>query len=434
MKKMFKKVLIAVCLTAVLIVVAFASNFDHCADALNEIGLFRGTQNGYELDRAPTRAEAATMLVRLFGAENDALSLSYTAPYTDVADWAKPYVQYLHDKGLTKGTSATTFGYSDKCTAQQYATFLLRALGYTDGENGDFTYVDALAFAEKCGVVDFVNCAGDVFLRDNVAAMSFTALSVSPKSGEADLLTKLKTSGAVLDDKGYIAFFENYRKYTEASKTVNNVTTLSTDIKMNMTSAVDGVENMKMDYALSLAADIDVENPDNSKMKYEGTIKALTDIGEGKMDIEMPVSYYFADGWLYIDVSGQKQKAELSYSDALETMDINMQTETNPICLIKDIEVKKTADGYETYNVTCAPGGINAIAGLIETEDMADYAALTMSAKLRSGKLVSMSGNMEMKVAQDEKVADISVSYEMTNIKTGADVKITAPQNLSEYK
>lgn len=434
MKKTFKIILITVMITAVLTVAAFASSFDHCADALNEMGLFRGTQNGYELDRVPTRAEAATMLVRLLGAEDDALELSYTAPYTDVADWAKPYVQYLHNAGLTKGTSATTFGYSDKCTEQQYATFLLRALGYTDGENGDFTYVDALAFAEECGVVDFVNGAGPEFLRDNVAAMSFTVLSVAPKSGEADLLTKLKASGAVADDKGYIEFFENYRKYTEASKTVNNVTTLSTDIKMNMTSAVDGVENMKMDYALSLAADIDAETPDKSKMKYEGTIKALTDIGEGKMNVEMPVSYYFADGWLYIDVSGQKQKAELSYSDALETMDINMQTDTNPICLIKNIEVKKTADGYETYNVTCAPGGINAIAGLIETEDMADYVLLTMSVKLRGEKLVSMSGDMKMAVAADEKTTDISVAYEMTNIKTGADVKITPPQNLSEYK
>lgn len=434
MKKMFKTVLIAVMIVVVLTTVAFASSFDHCADALNEIGLFRGTQNGYELDRAPTRAEAATMLVRLLGAENEALALSYTAPYTDVADWAKPYVQYLHDKELTKGTSATTFGYSDKCTAQQYATFLLRTLGYTDGENGDFTYVDALAFAEKCGVVDFANYSDDAFLRDNIAAMSFTALSVSPKSGEADLLTKLKESGAVSDDKGYIAFFEDYRKYTETAKTVNNVTTLSADIKMNMTSAVDGIENMKVDYALSLAADMDTESPDKSEMIYEGTIKAVTEVDGEKVNLDMPVSYYFADGWLYIDVSGQKHKAELSYSDAMETMDINMQTDTNPICLIKDIEVKKTADGYETYNVTCAPGGVNAVAGLVETESVADYASLTMSARLLSGKLVSMSGNMEMKVAQDEKVADVSVNYEMTNIKTGADVKITPPQNLSEYK
>ncbi len=434
MKKMFKTIFIAVMIAAALAVTSFASSFDHCADALGEIGLFRGTQNGYELDRAPTRAEAATMLVRLLGAENEALALSYTAPYTDVADWAKPYVQYLHDNGLTKGTSATTFGYSDKCTAHQYATFLLRALGYTDGKNGDFTYVDALAFAEKCGVVDFVNCGGDAFLRDNVAAMSYTALSVSPKSGEADLLTKLKASGAVSDDKGNIEFFENYRKYIEATKELNEEKKLSTDVKINMTSAVGGKENMKMYYVLSLAADIDAKNPDKSKMMYQGTIKAVTEVDGEKVNLDMPVSHYFANGCLYIDVSGQKQKAELSYSDALETMDINMQTEANPICLIKDIEVKKTADGYETYTVTCAQGGVNAVAGLIETEAAADLSELKISVKLRSGKLVSMSGEMKMSVAAGEETADISVTYEMTNIKNGADVKITAPKNLDEYK
>ncbi len=434
MKKVFKVILVTGMLVAALAVTSFASNFDHCAHALGEMGLFRGTQNGYELDRAPTRAEAAAMLVRLLGAENEALALSYTAPYTDVADWAKPYVEYLHNKGLTKGASAVTFGYSDKCTAQQYATFLLRALGYTDGENGDFTYTNALLFAQERGVVDFVNCAGGEFLRDNVAAMSYTALSVAPKSGEEDLLTKLKASGVVSDDKGYIEFFENYRKYIEASKTVNNVTKLSTDVKMNMTSAANGKENMKMDYVLSFAADIDAENPDKSKMRYEGTIKALTDMGEGKMNLEMPVSYYFADGWLYIDVSGQKQKAKITYAGALETMDINMQTDANPICLIKDIEVKKPADGYETYTVTCAPGGISAIAGMIENEDAADLAELKILVKLRADKLVSMSGEMEMSVVTDGQTTEITVTYEMTNIKTGADVKITAPENLDEYK
>lgn len=434
MKKTIKVIFVTAMLAAALAVTSFASNFDHCADSLNKMELFRGTQNGYELDREPTRAEAATMLVRLLGAENEVLSLSYTAPYTDVADWAKPYVQYLHDKGLTKGTSAVTFGYSDKCTAQQYATFLLRALGYTDGENGDFEYADALAFAEKCGVVDFVNCAGNVFLRDNVAAMSYTALSVSPKSGEKDLLTKLKASGAVSDDKGYIELFENYRKYIEATKTVNDAAKLSTDIKMNMTSSAGDVENMKMDYTLSLAADINAENPDKSRMKYEGKIKALTDMDDGKMNIEMPVSYYFADGWLYIDVSGQKQKAQISYADALEKMNVSMQTEANPICLIKDIEVKRGTDGYETYAVTCAPGGISAIAGMIEAEDTAELSELKISAKLRAEKLVSVSGEMKMTAVADGEKTDVSVAYEMTNIKTGDDVKVTAPENLGEYK
>jgi len=41
------------------------------ADLLNSLGLFNGTQNGYELNRVPTRVEAAAMLVRLLGAEDE---------------------------------------------------------------------------------------------------------------------------------------------------------------------------------------------------------------------------------------------------------------------------------------------------------------------------------------------------------------------------
>ena len=42
------------------------------ADALNLLGLFRGTDLGYELDRALNRAEALTLVVRMVGAEEEA--------------------------------------------------------------------------------------------------------------------------------------------------------------------------------------------------------------------------------------------------------------------------------------------------------------------------------------------------------------------------
>ena len=54
---------------AMLTASAFAANYTNCADSLHEMGLFQGTQNGYDLDRTPTRAEAAVMLVRLLGKE-----------------------------------------------------------------------------------------------------------------------------------------------------------------------------------------------------------------------------------------------------------------------------------------------------------------------------------------------------------------------------
>ena len=43
------------------------------ADVLNTLGLFKGTENGYELDKPLTRMEALIMLIRLSGNELDAL-------------------------------------------------------------------------------------------------------------------------------------------------------------------------------------------------------------------------------------------------------------------------------------------------------------------------------------------------------------------------
>ena len=76
MKQKFRIVLVSMLLVVGMLVAAGASSYDHCADQLKALGLFQGTEQGYELDRAPTRAEAATMLVRLLGKEADAQSWS----------------------------------------------------------------------------------------------------------------------------------------------------------------------------------------------------------------------------------------------------------------------------------------------------------------------------------------------------------------------
>ena len=56
-----------------------------------------------------TRSEAAVMLVRLLGKEDEALAQSPSHPFTDVPQWASPYVGWLWTNGLAKGVSATTF-------------------------------------------------------------------------------------------------------------------------------------------------------------------------------------------------------------------------------------------------------------------------------------------------------------------------------------
>lgn len=160
---------------------AGAANFTNCADRLKDVGLFQGTNQGYQLDKAPTRAEASAMLVRLLGKEAEAEKLTYTAPFTDLKGWEKPYVQYLYDNGLANGMSATAYNPTGKCSAQMYTTFLLRALGYSDAK-GDFTYAKALDFGEQVGLVDDINCSTKNFLRDNAVAMSLTALDTDVKA------------------------------------------------------------------------------------------------------------------------------------------------------------------------------------------------------------------------------------------------------------
>ncbi len=217
MNKWLRAVCVGAAAAAMLTASAFAANYTNCADSLHEMGLFQGTQNGYDLDRTPTRAEAAVMLVRLLGKEAEAKTLTYTAPFTDLKGWEKPYVQYLYSNGLANGTNRTTFHPTGKCTAQMYAVFLLRALGYSD--TADFSYANAIETAREQGIYDTGIINVQNFLRDDAAAASYTVLSVSPKNSEGTLLDQLVSENAITeaDAKSYQNLFSTYAQYREAT-------------------------------------------------------------------------------------------------------------------------------------------------------------------------------------------------------------------------
>ena len=73
---------------------AAGTEAEDAADALYALGLFQGAGTDsdgapvFELGRAMTRSEAVTMLVRLLGRENEALSGKWETPFTDVPAWA----------------------------------------------------------------------------------------------------------------------------------------------------------------------------------------------------------------------------------------------------------------------------------------------------------------------------------------------------------
>jgi len=196
MKRVLSLVLVVVMLFS-MAPVSFAASDEAtaAADALYDLGLFQGTgtdANGnpiYDLDRAPTRNEAVTMLVRLLGKDAEAKAGDWDIPFTDVASWAKPYVGYAYANGLTSGTSATTFGGNAKISASQYITFVLRALGYSSGT--DFQWNKAWELSDTLGFTNGEYNASSDFTRGDVAEISYNALSAKLKGQNKVLLDTL---------------------------------------------------------------------------------------------------------------------------------------------------------------------------------------------------------------------------------------------------
>lgn len=298
MNKWLRAVCVGATAAAMLTASAFAANYTNCADSLHEMGLFQGTQNGYDLDRTPTRAEAAVMLVRLLGKEAEAKALTYTAPFTDLKGWEKPYVQYLYSNGLVNGTCRTTFNPTGKCTAQMYATFLLRALGYSD--TADFSYENAIETAREQGIYDTGIINTQNFLRDDAAAASYTALSVSPKNSEDTLLDQLVSENAITeaDAKRYQSLFSSYAQYREA--TVGMDALLHYSVNSEFASPVSVTHDGKTVMQVQTSETTVFDREKNELL----TDRKMTLSASNTSDKQLLTQSYLSDGALYHKLNG----------------------------------------------------------------------------------------------------------------------------------
>ncbi len=174
-----------------------------CAKELWNDGLFLGSNGSFDLDRPLTRAEGVVTTIRLLGKEAEAKATTTGVTFTDVPDWAKPYVAYAVKSGIANGYSASKFGSSDPMTAPQFITLVLRALGYQDGV--DFTWNKSYdkAFALKLfGKCEYaLYSRSNLFMRDDAVGIAYNAVYFVPmKSGALlkDTITKPgKPSGSV---------------------------------------------------------------------------------------------------------------------------------------------------------------------------------------------------------------------------------------------
>ena len=443
MKRFLTLLFTTLLLTAALCVTASASDFDAVAEDLSAIGMFRGTANGFELDRAPTRSEAAIMLVRLYGAEEKAKA-AYDAgeikhPFTDVSEFTSPYVAWLYTNGITNGTSAITFGSAKKCSAQNYVAFLLRALGYKDGT--DFQYADALTFAKEKGFYDAVMFPGE-FLRDDLAALTYQALAADMADGKTYLLDSLVRSGAIdktaakpMTDK-----ITAYRAMTSAMDTMDeNAMDVDMDVKMDMTMTAEG-ETMKVPSTMK----------GNMKMIMDGANIQMACTTETTAEGETAkVNMWMKDGYVYMSttLAGEEMKLKYSVEDQmaavkeLAMVDVTAM-DVSGLAMLESVTAKKVGSITE-YTIVIGEGMnsmLDGVMGLLGSEsaglDMrfgkmtATYTVDSMGNMKKIDMVFSASMKMDMPMESGQTVS-MSAEYDydmtMTVNATGKAVKITFP-------
>ena len=227
MKKTLICLLLALCLTlsplsAALAAEPAARNLDKeefLAYSLKGLGLFKGvSDDDLALERPLNRAEALVMLLRLMGLEKAALNESNTHPFRDLAacKWAEPYVAYAYAHGITKGVSANAFAGTSPAGAEVFLTFVLRALGYAEGANGDFRWDNPYSFARSLNLLP-PQVKLSTFLRADAVSVAYAALN-APCKGSGKTLAQTLTEKGVLS-AGTLA------KYYDSSAAATGVLT-----------------------------------------------------------------------------------------------------------------------------------------------------------------------------------------------------------------
>ena len=233
---MKRKLIIVISLMLLLSSVSFSLTNEDKAEELKNLGILKGTDQGLELDQEFTRAQGAVMLVRMLGEEEGLANNNYTHPFNDVPEWASQYVGYLYQNGLANGISSTEYGSDRKMGANDYLTFVLRALNYDD-KNGDFKWENATDKANELGIIDLdtkENFDKGNFLRGDMAGVTYNGLSSNMKDSNQLLIN-------VINERTEIN--TNINVTTNIDESITNTNNISNVSGSNISISTDNSDN-----------------------------------------------------------------------------------------------------------------------------------------------------------------------------------------------
>lgn len=150
------------------------------AATLQSLGIVSGTGGtSFSPDGTLDRAQACQLLVNTMGLSHQINSHSRKTLFSDIAPgaWYNGSVNLAYAKGLINGYGNGKFGPTDPITYGQFATILLRLLGYTAEDVGYVWPMDYTAYCDDLGISEGLSLSdNDALTRGEAALLLYRAI------------------------------------------------------------------------------------------------------------------------------------------------------------------------------------------------------------------------------------------------------------------
>lgn len=175
-------------------------------EILERLGMIIGEGSGVTADyvkSVPTRVQAAVLVLRLRGLEEEAGLYVSSDNFDDISgvEWAENILAYIkaHPEYGIVGVGENCFEPKTEISSTQYAKILLEALGYK--YNIDYTWEQTLSKAKELGINI---TAQDSFTVEALAEATVSALSIPANGQKATLLANVIAQREGIIDCDYL--------------------------------------------------------------------------------------------------------------------------------------------------------------------------------------------------------------------------------------
>ena len=193
-------------------------------EVMQAVGVMSGDDKGnFNPDQKVTRGEMAVVMANLLNL-NVKDFIGAKTPFTDVPEWAVPYVAACYADGITAGISATQYGFNYEVTTAQAALMMMKALGYFQlaKDFGSDWQVATVKQGSKINLFDGIAAgASTAMTRNEVAQIALNTLKATKVETDGTNTTVTLPGGIVIDsgDTKYVEVTNANSKYAAIDNT-----------------------------------------------------------------------------------------------------------------------------------------------------------------------------------------------------------------------